>query len=172
MRSRSRSPHHRRERVSNRPKDYGRDRGKERSTRREVDRVDRPDRGVDRPRYRSRSRSPLPPARRRHSRSRSPVLRRRIRSPTRTPPRDRSRSTDQDKKDAEARPQISDADLVGKTDDEIEMMKLMGFAGFDSTKNKHVSGNTGFAVNIIHKRKYRQYMNRKGGFNRPLDFVA
>lgn len=28
------------------------------------------------------------------------------------------------------------------------------------------------AVHVIMKRKYRQYMNRKGGFNRPLDFVA
>ena len=36
-----------------------------------------------------------------------------------------------------------------------------------------VSGNaTGDAAGAVHKvvkRKYRQYMNRKGGFNRPLD---
>ena len=47
----------------------------------------------------------------------------------------------------------------------------MGFGSFDTTKNKKVKGNDVGDVNILHKRKYRQYMNRKGGFNRPLDFV-
>ncbi|KAB7506402.1 U4/U6.U5 small nuclear ribonucleoprotein [Armadillidium nasatum] len=37
---------------------------------------------------------------------------------------------------------------------------------------KKVEGNDVGAVHVIMKRKYRQYMNRKGGFNRPLDFVA
>lgn len=35
-----------------------------------------------------------------------------------------------------------------------------------------MEGNNQGAVHVIMKRKYRQYMNRKGGFNRPLDFVA
>lgn len=35
-----------------------------------------------------------------------------------------------------------------------------------------MDGNNMGAVHVIMKRKYRQYMNRKGGFNRPLDFVA
>uniref|UniRef100_A0A023FA68 U4/U6.U5 small nuclear ribonucleoprotein 27 kDa protein n=2 Tax=Triatoma infestans TaxID=30076 RepID=A0A023FA68_TRIIF len=85
----------------------------------------------------------------------------------------RSRSPD-DKKHREPsqRKQISEADLEGKTPDEQEMMKLMGFCGFDSTKGKKVSNNDTGAVHVILKRKYRQYMNRKGGFNRPLDFVA
>jgi len=52
------------------------------------------------------------------------------------------------------------------------MMKLMGFGGFDTSKGKHVAGNDVSAVNVLQKRKYRQYMNRKGGFNRPLDFVV
>lgn len=52
------------------------------------------------------------------------------------------------------------------------MMKTMGFCGFDTTKGKKVDGNDSGAVHVILKRKYRQYMNRKGGFNRPLDFVA
>lgn len=52
------------------------------------------------------------------------------------------------------------------------MMKAMGFCGFDTTKNKKVDGNDAGEVHVILKRKYRQYMNRKGGFNRPLDFVA
>ncbi|KAH7982147.1 hypothetical protein HPB52_003307 [Rhipicephalus sanguineus] len=63
-------------------------------------------------------------------------------------------------------------DLEGKTEEEKEMIKLMGFANFDSSKGKHIPGNNVGAVHVIHKRKYRQYMNRKGGFNRPLDFVA
>ncbi|GFG33592.1 hypothetical protein Cfor_01065 [Coptotermes formosanus] len=64
------------------------------------------------------------------------------------------------------------ADLEGKSPDEQEMMKLMGFCSFDTTKGKKVAGNEVGTVHVILKRKYRQYMNRKGGFNRPLDFVA
>lgn len=55
---------------------------------------------------------------------------------------------------------------------EASMMKMMGFSDFNSTKGKHVPGNDIYAANIVQKRKYRQYMNRRGGFNRPLDFVA
>ena len=53
------------------------------------------------------------------------------------------------------------------------MMKMMGFGGFGTTKNKAVADNhKGAAKGAIQKnkgRKYRQYMNRKGGFNRPLE---
>lgn len=70
------------------------------------------------------------------------------------------------------RPVVTEADLEGKSPDEQEMMKAMGFCGFDSTKGKKVEGNDAGEVHVILKRKYRQYMNRKGGFNRPLDFVA
>lgn len=73
---------------------------------------------------------------------------------------------------AAERPAVTDADLEGKTPEEQEMMKMMGFCGFDTTKNKKVDGNDAGEVHVILKRKYRQYMNRKGGFNRPLDFVA
>lgn len=66
----------------------------------------------------------------------------------------------------------TEADLQGKSPEEQEMMMTMGFCGFDSTKGKKVEGNDSGAVHVILKRKYRQYMNRKGGFNRPLDFVA
>ena len=49
----------------------------------------------------------------------------------------------------------------------------MGFGGFGTTKGQHVDGNAkGFVMTRRAKpRKFRQYMNRKGGFNRPLDFV-
>mmetsp|Transcript_34658 Transcript_34658/g.45935 ORF Transcript_34658/g.45935 Transcript_34658/m.45935 type:complete len:141 (+) Transcript_34658:573-995(+) len=59
--------------------------------------------------------------------------------------------------------------------DEEEQMKLLfGFSGgFDSTKNKAVKDNASSAsrgaASKNKQRKYRQYMNRKGGFNRPLD---
>lgn len=46
------------------------------------------------------------------------------------------------------------------------MMKLMGFGGFDTTKNKHVPGTDASAANVRKPLKYRQYMNRRGGFNR------
>jgi len=55
--------------------------------------------------------------------------------------------------------------------EEQDMMKVMGFGTFDSTKNKKVKGNNVGEVHVVVKRKYRQYMNRKGGFNRPLDYV-
>lgn len=48
----------------------------------------------------------------------------------------------------------------------------MGFCNFDSTKGKHVIGNAAYVANVVKQRKYRQYMNRRGGFNRPLDPVA
>jgi U4/U6.U5 tri-snRNP-associated protein 3 len=67
---------------------------------------------------------------------------------------------------------LDSADLEGKTEDE-QMMMLMGFGGFGSTKGQKVEDNhTGAAKGATaskKERKYRQYMNRKGGFNRPLD---
>ncbi|OUM70433.1 hypothetical protein PIROE2DRAFT_37289, partial [Piromyces sp. E2] len=57
--------------------------------------------------------------------------------------------------------------LVNENEDiEAQMMAIMGFGGFDSTKGKHVPGTDVSAVNIKKKRQYRQYMNRRGGFNR------
>ena len=57
--------------------------------------------------------------------------------------------------------------------EEDEMMKMMGFGGFNSTKGKivydnHENASMG-AVSKHKIRKVRQYMNRKGGFNRLLD---
>ncbi len=66
---------------------------------------------------------------------------------------------------------LTEKDFEGKSQDEIDMMKIMGFGSFDSTKGKKVKGNDVGDVHVVLKRKYRQYMNRKGGFNRPLDFV-
>ena len=50
-----------------------------------------------------------------------------------------------------------------------EMLRVMGFVKFKSTKQTPVAGNKGaYGVSIDKKTRYRQYMNRKGGFNRPL----
>lgn len=54
-------------------------------------------------------------------------------------------------------------------EDEIEMMKKLGIpVGFDSTKGKPVPGADLSGVRMVTKRQPRQYMNRRGGFNRPL----
>ncbi|XP_026418731.1 U4/U6.U5 small nuclear ribonucleoprotein 27 kDa protein-like [Papaver somniferum] len=55
-------------------------------------------------------------------------------------------------------------------DDEIEMMmKILGMpVGFDSTKGKPVLGADVSGIRLTTKRQPRQYMNRRGGFNRPL----
>ena len=61
-------------------------------------------------------------------------------------------------------------------DEEAEMRRVLGISGFDTTKGKAVEDNhhgAGAGGMAKHKaRKYRQYMNRKGGFNRPLDKIA
>ncbi|XP_032371073.1 U4/U6.U5 small nuclear ribonucleoprotein 27 kDa protein isoform X1 [Etheostoma spectabile] len=113
---------------------------------------------------------------RRRSRSRSPHRRRSSRSPPRRHPSSSTSPSDEGKhaKDKSAKPiQISEEDMQGKTEEEIEMMKQMGFGSFSTSKGKKTDGSVNaFAVNVTMKRKYRQYMNRKGGFNRPLDFIA
>ncbi|KAF8366627.1 snrp-27 [Pristionchus pacificus] len=63
-----------------------------------------------------------------------------------------------------------DLTSIAGIDDEVA--KMMGFGGFDTTKNKKVDGNDVGEVKINKQRRYRQYMNRKGGFNRPLDWIA
>ncbi|KAI0413662.1 hypothetical protein F5X98DRAFT_279292 [Xylaria grammica] len=62
-----------------------------------------------------------------------------------------------------------DDDLGVEEDDEMAAMQaMMGFGGFGSTKGQKVSGNNAGAVYKAKKTEYRQYMNRVGGFNRPL----
>lgn len=58
-------------------------------------------------------------------------------------------------------------------EDQNAMMQMMGMSGFGTTKGKAVADNQSSAARGAASknkgRKYRQYMNRKGGFNRPLD---
>ena len=74
-----------------------------------------------------------------------------------------------DEEDDEAFPKEPKED----DDEDDAMAQLMGFSGFGSTKGEPVEDNhKGAARGAAAKnkaRKYRQYMNRKGGFNRALD---
>mmetsp|Transcript_17017 Transcript_17017/g.20777 ORF Transcript_17017/g.20777 Transcript_17017/m.20777 type:complete len:182 (-) Transcript_17017:143-688(-) len=67
--------------------------------------------------------------------------------------------------------EVNEEDLEGLDEDE-QMQKLFGIGGFGSTKGKAVKDNQNSAAKGTaaknKARKYRQYMNRKGGFNRPL----
>lgn len=57
----------------------------------------------------------------------------------------------------------------GMDDETWEMAQVMGFAGFKSTKNTKVPGNDkNFGIRRDKQMEARQYMNRSGGFNRPL----
>ncbi|RPB04178.1 DUF1777-domain-containing protein, partial [Choiromyces venosus 120613-1] len=53
-------------------------------------------------------------------------------------------------------------------DEEAQMRAMMGFGGFGTTKQKKVRGNDVGGVYKNKPTKYRQYMNRPGGFNRAL----
>jgi U4/U6.U5 tri-snRNP-associated protein 3 len=52
--------------------------------------------------------------------------------------------------------------------EDTALRKLMGFTRFKSTQNTKVPGNQIYGVRKEKKTEYRQYMNRVGGFNRPL----
>ena len=61
-----------------------------------------------------------------------------------------------------------EAELKEMTEDE-KIARLMGFSKFRTTKNTKIPGNEfNYAVRKEKETKYRQYMNRQGGFNRPL----
>ena len=55
-----------------------------------------------------------------------------------------------------------------ETEDMRQMQAVMGFGGFRTTKQTKVPGNDIYVVAKQKKTTYRQYMNRVGGFNRPL----
>lgn len=61
-----------------------------------------------------------------------------------------------------------DDDIIIEDDGMAAMKAMMGFGGFDTTQGKKVIGNDVSAVRKEKKSEYRQYMNRAGGFNRPL----
>lgn len=65
-------------------------------------------------------------------------------------------------------PEEDDEELVIEDDGMATMQAMMGFGGFGTTHQKKVEGNNIGAVRKEKKSEYRQYMNRQGGFNRPL----
>ncbi|KAF7458427.1 U4/U6.U5 small nuclear ribonucleoprotein [Cryptosporidium felis] len=65
--------------------------------------------------------------------------------------------------------ELNDCEIENSPISESELIKkIFGIEQFDTSKNKDHSGSSLSCVNINSKRKYRQYMNRPGGFNRPL----
>ena len=75
-------------------------------------------------------------------------------------------------KPQEAIIEVNQDELEG-LDEEEQMKRLLGFDGFGSTKGEAVQDNQNSAARGAaaknKARKYRQYMNRKNGFNRPLE---
>jgi U4/U6.U5 tri-snRNP-associated protein 3 len=132
---------------------------------------------------------------RRRSRSRSPTRNglgtsTRTRSPPRGPRTERDRPphhekhNDEDKRASRSKPAKSEPhtipteqkattnghkDTVSDEDEDDALLRsMMGFATFKSTQNTKVPGNNIYGVRKEKKTEYRQYMNRVGGFNRPL----
>ncbi|KAJ5972865.1 uncharacterized protein N7479_002783 [Penicillium vulpinum] len=117
---------------------------------------------------------------RERSRSRSPHRNgTRARSPPRGPKSDRKdpQSRDDRRKATGAQPgpvrheDEMDVDFNEDADEdemEAQMRKAMGFSRFRTTKNTKIPGNNIYGVRKEKKIEYRQYMNRQGGFNRPL----
>lgn len=77
------------------------------------------------------------------------------------------RSDYEDEDDRQEHPDAS-MEINEDDDEETKMMKMMGFGGFETTKNKHVPGTDVSGANVKKPLKYRQYMNRRGGFNRQV----
>ncbi|KAJ2744224.1 hypothetical protein GGI20_003123 [Coemansia sp. BCRC 34301] len=94
-----------------------------------------------------------------HERAYSPVKNNKTRSPSPLP---LPPSTDHEALKTTEEP-------IQQMTEEEQMNALLGFGGFSTTKGKAVAGNNVGAANVKKQRKFRQYMNRKGGFNRLLD---
>jgi U4/U6.U5 tri-snRNP-associated protein 3 len=65
-------------------------------------------------------------------------------------------------------PPEEDDEIIVEEDGFADMQATMGFGGFGTTHQQKVAGNDIYAVRKEKKTEYRQYMNRVGGFNRPL----
>ncbi|CAD6501848.1 BgTH12-02094 [Blumeria graminis f. sp. triticale] len=72
------------------------------------------------------------------------------------------------KADSQLKPVEADEIVVEEEADIAAMKAMMGFGDFNTTHQKKVAGNNISAVRKEKKTEYRQYMNRVGGFNRPL----
>lgn len=77
-----------------------------------------------------------------------------------------SRSPKRENKKEEEKKEEEEEIMDEDEDEETKMMKLMGFGSFDTTKDKKVPGTDVSGAKVHKPIKYRQYMNRRGGFNR------
>ncbi|XP_033231981.1 U4/U6.U5 small nuclear ribonucleoprotein 27 kDa protein isoform X2 [Belonocnema kinseyi] len=139
-RSRTPSPGRRRDRSRERDRDRRRRRSRERR-RRSVER----DRVKSRERDRERDRE-------RHRRSYS---------------KSRSRERVKPKFKPAERPIITEADLQGKTPEEQDMMRLMGFCGFDSTKDGSGEG-TSWMMRLEEMIERKGHIVGKGQTRTPI----
>lgn len=138
---------------------------------------------------RSRSRSPKRDTGDRIERERSPQRPRAPRGPrgprdTRRPPspsdtemresaRDRGPTSQKSNLNGQARPRQPSPVDPNEDPEMTAMRRTMGFSVFRTTKNTKVPGNDkNYGVSKPVKTEYRQYMNRVGGFNRPLDEMS
>lgn len=138
------------------------------------------DRDRDRPRHRSRSRSPVRNGTSTPTRTRSPPKAPRSdrdRPSTSAAPRSKETPPTSKVKAEPAREDTMQIDSkanghTGAEEDENSedalLRKMMGFSAFKSTQNQKIPGNNVYGVRKEKSTKYRQYMNRTGGFNRPL----
>ncbi|KAI0721035.1 hypothetical protein C8T65DRAFT_253946 [Cerioporus squamosus] len=200
-RSRSRSPRRGPGESYRRPSDrrdyYARDRDDDRRDRRDDRRDDRRRDDRDRRDYdKDARRDPPPPPRgdadkdrdrSRHDRDRDGRLADRVsehdskvpagaqrdrqQSSTGTPDREPSGSRPRQDSEVPTEGAEEGETMDATNDDDAAMMALMGLTGFGTTKGKHVEGNQEGSVDVKKQRTWRQYMNRRGGFNRPLDKI-
>ena len=97
--------------------------------------------------------------------------------PTASQPPDSTTASTKNKRRHRSGDDLQQEEDEEEEDDNAKMMQeLFGIRQFGSSKNTKVATNhTSAAVGTIAKhlkpRKYRQYMNRKNGFNRPLDNI-
>ena len=187
-RRQSRSPRRDRKQERSRSRDPPlRDRDRDRD-RRSVNGQNKRDRSRSRDRHQPRKEYQPSRHERRLSRSRSPVRNGddrsfRHRSPIKGPRTDHDRPRrDRDAKaESEVKPRIQsdvqkekkpavtgDAMAVDEDDEDAMLRRMMGFTSFKTTQNTKVPGNQIYGVRKEKKTEYRQYMNRVGGFNRPL----
>ncbi|KAJ1328985.1 U4/U6.U5 tri-snRNP-associated protein 3 [Microdochium nivale] len=92
---------------------------------------------------------------------------RRVSSPGRRDREDED-AMDEDTRREDGEHDDDDEDEIVEDDGGMDMAAMMGFGGFGSTKGQKVTGNNAYYVRKEKKTEYRQYMNRVGGFNRPL----
>ncbi|KAJ1909926.1 hypothetical protein H4219_006319, partial [Mycoemilia scoparia] len=162
--SRSRSPERR---SSRHRRDYSRDEHKDRGS------------GRSQRRSNSRSRSPSSNSNRRHKRDDHDTReegQRASSTRTKVDNKDHKGSGNRGSNDSQLLKTPKDnshkdeeEEGLVQDDSEQALMELMGFGGFGTTKGQHVEGNAKGEASVKKERKYRQYMNRKGGFNRPLE---